>query len=86
MSDAIATFAGVDGSLRGILVLELCGDEPSGTYGTQILADLGATVIKIERLPQDDPKPTPDRPMARCARTLPMSSGSTATSAASAST
>lgn len=40
-----------DGPLAGTLVLELCGDEPSGTLGTQILADLGATVIKLERLP-----------------------------------
>ena len=39
------------GPLAGTLVLELCGDEPSGTLGTQILADLGATVIKLERLP-----------------------------------
>ena len=39
------------GPLAGTLVLEFCGDEPSGTLGTQILADLGATVLKIERPP-----------------------------------
>jgi crotonobetainyl-CoA:carnitine CoA-transferase CaiB-like acyl-CoA transferase len=58
MSDAVARLAGVDGSLRGLLVLELCGDEPSGTFGTQILSDLGATVIKIERPPQGEPQST----------------------------
>ena len=58
MSEAVAKFAGVEGSLRGLLVLELCGDEPSGTFGTQILSDLGATVIKIERPPQAEPQPT----------------------------
>ena len=41
------------GPLAGTLVLELCGDEPSGTLGTQILGDLGATVIKIERFGAD---------------------------------
>jgi crotonobetainyl-CoA:carnitine CoA-transferase CaiB-like acyl-CoA transferase len=60
VANAVARLAGVDGSLRGILVLELCGDEPSGTFGTQMLADLGATVIKIERPPQTDPAPTPE--------------------------
>ena len=55
---AIAALAGVQGPLAGHLVLELCGDEPSGTFGTQILADLGATVLKIERLPQGEPVPT----------------------------
>ena len=60
MSGHIARLAGIDGSLRGVLVLELCGDEPSGTFGTQMLADLGATVIKIERPPQADPEPTPE--------------------------
>jgi len=39
------------------LVLEFCGDEPSGTLGTQILADLGATVLKIERPPVKEPAP-----------------------------
>ena len=49
---AIAALAPLQGGpLSGTLVLELCGDEPSGTLGTQILADLGATVIKLERLP-----------------------------------
>ena len=45
----IGAFATQDGPLKGTLVLELCGDEPSGTFGTQMLADLGATVVKIER-------------------------------------
>ena len=50
-SPDVAALAAVEGPLSGILVLELCGDEPSGTFGTQILADLGATVLKIERPP-----------------------------------
>ncbi|WP_346908592.1 CaiB/BaiF CoA-transferase family protein [uncultured Roseibium sp.] len=49
--DAVARLAAQDGPLKGRLILELCGDEPSGTFGTQMLADLGATVIKIERPP-----------------------------------
>ena len=52
--ERIAQFAAVGGPLRGTLVLELCGDEPSGTFGTQMLADLGATVIKVERPPSKD--------------------------------
>jgi crotonobetainyl-CoA:carnitine CoA-transferase CaiB-like acyl-CoA transferase len=55
---AIAALAGVAGPLADNLVLEMCGDEPSGTFGTQILADLGATVLKIERPPRSDPPPT----------------------------
>ena len=39
MNARVASLAGVDGSLRGILVLELCGDEPSGTFGTQMTPD-----------------------------------------------
>jgi crotonobetainyl-CoA:carnitine CoA-transferase CaiB-like acyl-CoA transferase len=58
MSAGVAALAGVQGALSGILVLELCGDEPSGTLGTQILADQGATVVKIERPPQSDLAPT----------------------------
>lgn len=54
---AIAELAAVEGALRGTLVLEFCGDEPSGTLGTQILADLGATVVKIERPPAGEPAP-----------------------------
>ena len=54
------------GPLAGILVLELCGDEPSGTFGTQILGDLGATVVKLERLPTGTPVATdPSAPMSR---------------------
>ncbi len=48
----IAALAAQDGPMRGVLVLELCGDEPSGTFGTQMLADLGATVVKVERPPK----------------------------------
>jgi len=55
----VAALAGVAGPLRGTLILELCGDEPSGTFGTQILADLGATVIKVERPPATDAAPRP---------------------------
>jgi len=64
----IADLAGRRGPLAGHLVLELCGDEPSGTFGTQILADIGATVLKIERPPKDDPPPTaldPAKPVRR---------------------
>lgn len=49
------------GPLAGTLVLELCGDEPSGTLGTQILGDLGATVIKIERFGASGPDEEDDR-------------------------
>ncbi len=60
--ETIARLAKVGGPLRGVLVLELCGDEPSGTFGTQILGDLGATVVKIERPPAGEPAPTAPRP------------------------
>lgn len=65
--DAVRSFADVAGPLNGVLVLELCGDEPSGTLGTQILADLGATVIKIERPPAGEPPATrlPEGPVPR---------------------
>jgi len=46
-------------------VLEFCGDEPSGTLGTQILADLGATVLKIERPPEGEPAPIGELPDGR---------------------
>lgn len=65
---AIASLAGRGGPLAGHLVLEMCGDEPSGTFGTQMLADLGATVLKIERPPRGEPAPTvlaPDAPVPR---------------------
>jgi len=64
----IADLAGRRGPLAGHLVLELCGDEPSGTFGTQMLADLGATVLKIERPPHAEPAPTildPGKPLPR---------------------
>ena len=68
-AEAIAALAKVDGPLRGTLVLELCGDEPSGTFGTQMLADLGAAVLKVERPPAADPEPTrppaPGAPLPR---------------------
>jgi crotonobetainyl-CoA:carnitine CoA-transferase CaiB-like acyl-CoA transferase len=54
---AIAGLACQSGPLAGTLVLEFCGDEPSGTLGTQILADLGATVLKVERPPANEPGP-----------------------------
>ncbi len=63
--EAIAALAAVEGPLRGTLVLELCGDEPSGTLGTQILADLGATVLKIERPPKGEPAPITELPDGR---------------------
>src|SRR5688572_23170764 len=53
----VQALAGVRGPLAGTLVLEVCGEEPSGSFGTQILADLGATVIKVERLPEKDTAP-----------------------------
>lgn len=55
--EAILALACQPGPLAGTLVLEFCGDEPSGTLGTQILADLGATVLKIERPPAGEPAP-----------------------------
>jgi crotonobetainyl-CoA:carnitine CoA-transferase CaiB-like acyl-CoA transferase len=62
--ETIAQLARRAGPLAGVLVLELCGDEPAGTFGTQILADLGATVIKIERVPANNPAPyTPQSPV-----------------------
>ena len=39
--------------LNGIKVVEL-GQNLAGPYGTQILADLGAEVFKVERLTGDD--------------------------------
>ena len=57
LRQAVAQLAAVPGPLAGTLVLELCGDEPSGTLGTQILADLGATVLKVERPPAGEPAP-----------------------------
>lgn len=67
--EVVRALAGVEGPLAGTLVLEICGEEPSGSFGTQILADLGASVIKVERIPGQDPAPhkTPaaDEPMRR---------------------
>lgn len=61
---AVVELARRPGALAGVLVLELCGDEPAGTFGTQILADLGATVIKIERVPAATAKAyTPQSPV-----------------------
>ncbi|MCC6533021.1 MAG: CoA transferase [Burkholderiales bacterium] len=54
--DRVAELARRSGPLAGVLLLELCGDEPAGTFGTQILADLGATVVKVERLPGARPE------------------------------
>jgi len=62
---AVVELARRPGPLAGILVLELCGDEPAGTFGTQILADLGATVIKVERIPGAQTAPiAPSTPVA----------------------
>ena len=57
LQSQVAALACQSGPLAGTLVLEFCGDEPSGTLGTQILADLGATVLKVERPPAEDPPP-----------------------------
>ena len=54
----VAALARRPGPLAGVLLLELCGDEPAGTFGTQILADLGATVVKVERLPAGEKEAT----------------------------
>ncbi len=62
LQQEIAAMAAMPGPLAGTLVLELCGDEPSGTLGTQILADLGATVLKIERPPAGEPAPVGELP------------------------
>jgi crotonobetainyl-CoA:carnitine CoA-transferase CaiB-like acyl-CoA transferase len=62
LQQEIAAMAAVHGPLAGTLVLELCGDEPSGTLGTQILADLGATVLKVERPPAGEPAPIGELP------------------------
>lgn len=61
----IASLAPQSGPLAGTLVLELCGDEPSGTFGTQMLADLGATVVKVERPPPSEPEATSIGPAGR---------------------
>jgi crotonobetainyl-CoA:carnitine CoA-transferase CaiB-like acyl-CoA transferase len=60
LRQAVEALACQPGPLAGTLVLEFCGDEPSGTLGTQIMADLGATVLKIERPPVKEPAPMGD--------------------------
>lgn len=47
----LESMAAVRGPLNGVVVLELDGAEPSKSFGTQILSDLGATVIILERSP-----------------------------------
>lgn len=67
---SIADLACRRGPLAGHLVLELCGDEPSGTFATQILGDLGATVLKLERVPAGEPAPTVLDPAAPVPRDI----------------
>ena len=43
------------GHLAGVKVLDLTGFAP-GPFATQILADLGCTVLKVERPPRGDPQ------------------------------
>lgn len=64
LAAAVAALApSPDGPLAGTLVLELCGDEPSGTLGTQILGDLGATVVKLERFAAEAGHEDPSGPV-----------------------
>jgi len=66
ISNVAAIAPRTGGPLAGTLVLELCGDEPSGTFGTQMLGDLGATVIKLERIPNNSSPPIDeDAPISR---------------------
>ncbi len=63
VSALVAGLARRPGPLNGVLVLEMCGDEPAGTMGTQMLADLGATVIKLERIGKDGAPTQPVSPV-----------------------
>ncbi|MBK1787116.1 CaiB/BaiF CoA transferase family protein [Prauserella cavernicola] len=47
-------------SLDGTVVLELNGDEPSKGFAAQLLADLGATVIRVDRPASRHLEPYPD--------------------------
>ena len=62
---------GVRGApLAGITLVEMDGDEPSKAFAAQILADLGARVIRVDRPPLQQTDPYPDETRAaafRCA-------------------
>lgn len=47
-------------ALDGTVVLELAGDEPSKAFAAQLLADLGATVIRVDRPTGQHLEPYPD--------------------------
>ena len=62
----VASGDGVRMPLDGTRVIEMDGNEPSKTLGTQILADLGADVLLIERPEPVRPRdPTPRRTRSR---------------------
>jgi crotonobetainyl-CoA:carnitine CoA-transferase CaiB-like acyl-CoA transferase len=49
-----------DRALSGVVVLELSGDEPSKAFAAQVLADLGARVIRVEPPAAEISEPYPD--------------------------
>lgn len=49
-----------DRALRGVTILELNGDEPSKGFCAQLLADLGARVIRVDRPAGQQLEPYPD--------------------------
>lgn len=56
--------------LGGITLVEMDGDEPSKAFAAQVLADLGARVIRVDRPAQQQTDPYPDEIRAsafRCA-------------------
>ncbi|MCU1483037.1 MAG: CoA transferase [Subtercola sp.] len=52
--------APTDRPLKGSIVLELNGDEPSKCFAGQLLADLGARVIRVDRPAGQNVEPYPD--------------------------